>query len=350
LNVDSLTLELLNIERGWLHRAATRSADATRREPEDESPVRLAFQRDRDRVTHSKAFRRLMNKTQMFAAPGGDHFRTRLTHTLEVTQIARTIARALHLNEDLVEAIGLAHDLGHTPFGHAGERALAEVFPGFHHSRQSLRVVDRIERDGRGLNLTDQVRDGIIYHSKPAGEITGEVFGRPQAPEAQIVKISDAIAYINHDLDDALRGGMIDITDVPNAAVGTLGATHSERIDTLVTDIIGASRPLLDAFEAGAQVIEMSASVRDAADLLRDFLFERVYNPINRQPSTLKAQRIVQILFEDARDHPDTIPVEFGRALASEPVERVAADYVAGMTDRYAIARFEERYVPKFWW
>ena len=196
-------------EEAFLRPAATRSTSATRAIPEVEQYIRTAFQRDRDRVTHSKAFRRLMHKTQVFISPDGDHFRTRLTHTLEVTQIARTIGRALRVNEDLVEAIGLAHDLGHTPFGHAGERALSAVYPGFRHNEQSLRVVDRIEHDGQGLNLTEQVRDGILRHSKPEGDITGNVSGSPSTPEAQIVKISDGVAYVNHDLDDAIRAGMV---------------------------------------------------------------------------------------------------------------------------------------------
>jgi dGTPase len=346
---DSIRSQMERDEDARLHPAATRSASAGRVHADDDSPVRLAFQRDRDRVTHSKAFRRLMHKTQMFLSPDGDHFRTRLTHTLEVTQIARTIARALRLNEDLVEAIGLAHDLGHTPFGHAGERALAEVFPGFIHSQQSLRVVDRIERDGRGLNLTNQVRDGIIHHSKPEGAITGDVLGQPETPEAQVVKISDGIAYINHDLDDALRGGLIEQGEVPAEALAVLGDSHSERINTLVIDIVHTSAPALVNFEPGDQAIRMSDEVQRAANVLRDFLFASVYGPINQLPSTLKAQRVVKILYEDARQNPDTIPAEFARGLADEPAERVAADYVAGMTDRYALARFEDLYLPKFW-
>lgn len=210
-------------ERLWFASAATLSADATRQSDEPRCALRTDFQRDRDRIIHCKAFRRLKYKTQVFLSPSGDHVRTRLTHTLEVTQIARTIARALNLNEDLTEAIGLGHDLGHTPFGHAGERALAEVFPGFRHNEQSLRVVDFLERDGEGLNLTQQVRDGILRHSKPIESITGEVSGRPHTAEAQVVKIADGIAYINHDLDDAIRGQMIQERDLPQLVVARLG-------------------------------------------------------------------------------------------------------------------------------
>jgi dGTPase len=336
-------------EETILRPAGTRSALATRQRPEIDSPIRLAFQRDRDRVTHAKAFRRLMHKTQVFISPDGDHFRTRLTHTLEVTQIARTIGRALRLNEDLVEAIGLAHDLGHTPFGHAGERALAEVFPGFRHNEQSLRVVDRIENDGSGLNLTNQTRDGILRHSKPAGDITGQVSGQPRTPEAQIVKISDGVAYVNHDLDDALRAGVIAEREIPADAVARLGRRHSERINTLVCDIVAHSDAILDRDDQVDQLIQMSDEVRIAIDQLRDFLFEQVYRPINEASSTHQCQRVLQWLFEHYTTNPDQVPPEFSRALASDGVARVAIDYVASMTDRYALARFEELYVPRFW-
>ena len=230
-------------EDTWLAPAATRARDATRQRSEAPDALRTAFQRDRDRIIHSKAFRRLKYKTQVFLSPAGDHMRTRLTHTLEVTQIARTIARALDLNEDLTEAVALGHDLGHTPFGHAGERALARIFPGFRHNEQSLRVVDRLEREGRGLNLTDATRDGILRHSKPAGDISGVVSGTPTTPEAQVVKIADGIAYINHDFDDAVRGGMLRAEQLPAIAAERLGATHSQRINTLVTDVVTQSRP-----------------------------------------------------------------------------------------------------------
>jgi len=341
--------ELISREDARMRPAAARSSRATRQTSEADSPIRTAFQRDRDRVTHAKAFRRLMHKTQVFISPDGDHFRTRLTHTLEVTQIARTIGRALRLNEDLVEAIGLAHDLGHTPFGHADERALAEVFPGFRHNEQSLRVVDRIEHDGRGLNLTDQTRDGILRHSKPEGDITGEVSGQPHTPEAQIVKISDGVAYVNHDLDDALRAGMIEQYEIPVEAIAVLGGRHAERINTLVCDIVARSDVALDGDASTEQPIQMSEPVRTAINQLRDFLFERVYTPINAAESTLQCQRVLQWLFEHYTTNPEQVPPEFSRALAEDGVERVAIDYVASMTDRYALARFEALYVPRFW-
>lgn len=347
--MDTILPALEQAEERFLHPVAARSTTAQRVGDDQPSPVRTAFQIDRDRIIHSKAFRRLKHKTQMFLAPDGDHVRTRMTHTLEVTQIARTIARALRLNEDLVEAIGLAHDLGHTPFGHAGERALAEVFPGFIHSEQSLRVVDRIEKDGSGLNLTDAVRDGIIHHSKPVGAIAGEVSGRPSTPEAQIVKISDGIAYINHDLDDAIRGERISADQIPAEVNKILGTRHSQRINTLVCDIVESSRPALDSYQPGDQAILMSERVQDGADVLRNFLFQNVYGPINQERSTEQAQRVVQVLFESAVECPESIPEEFSRGLANEPVERVAADYVAGMTDRYALKRFTDLYIPTFW-
>jgi dGTPase len=347
--MPTLVETIQDIEEQVLHPAAAQSRDAERVRPDDPSPVRTAFQIDRDRVIHSKAFRRLKHKTQMFLAPDGDHVRTRMTHTLEVTQIARTIARALRLNEDLVEAIGMAHDLGHTPFGHAGERVLNDLLPGFIHAEQSLRVVDRIEKDGRGLNLTNPVRDGIIHHSKPKGAISGEVSGRPPTPEAQIVKISDGIAYINHDLDDAIRGNRLSPDQVPEEVNEVLGDRHSQRINTLVCDIVSSSAANIDSFQPGDQAIVMSEPVQHAADVLRNFLFENVYGPINQERSTLQAQRIVQVLFEEAVANPDTIPEEFAGNLANEPVQRVAADYVAGMTDRYALRRFQELYIPTFW-
>lgn len=348
METDAIRTYLEEREARELHPAATRSAEALRPVPEPPCPLRTGFQRDRDRVIHSKAFRRLKHKTQVFIAPDGDHLRTRLTHTLEVTQIARTIGRALRLNEDLIEAIGLAHDLGHTPFGHAGERALAEMFPGFRHNEQSLRVVDRIEKDGRGLNLTEPVRDGILRHSKPVGDITGHVSGRPATPEAQVVKISDGIAYINHDLDDALRAGMLTREQIPEIVLTRLGHRHAERINTLVRDVIATSAPYLDRGKT-EQLIHLSEPVREAADALRDFLFARVYTPINEQPATLKAQRVVQWLYQHHVEHPEQLPDEFAHRMDEDGVERVVADYVASMTDRYALARFEELFVPQFW-
>ena len=331
-------------EEALLAPAARPSRGACRRLPEAESTVRTAFQRDRDRIVHTKSFRRLMHKTQVFIAPSGDHYRTRLTHTLEVTQIARTIGRALRLNEDLIEAIALGHDLGHTPFGHAGETALADALPGFRHNEQSLRVVDVLERDGRGLNLTEAVRDGILRHSKPRSGITGEAAGRPATLEGEVVKVSDGIAYINHDLDDAIRAGLVAAADVPPTAVEILGSSHAQRIDTLVCDVIElsdtASRP-------GA--IGISPSVREAADALREFLFERVYAPLNAEPNTRRAQHIVRALFAHFAADPERLPPEYRPAERRDPLPRLVADYVASMTDRFAIDLYQRLFVPQNW-
>lgn len=327
-------------EEQWLAPLATRSRGAPRRWPEASSPVRTEFQRDRDRIIHSKSFRRLKHKTQVFLAPPGDHYRTRLTHTLEVTQIARTIGRALGLNEDLVEAIGVGHDLGHTPFGHAGERALAEVFPGFRHNEQSLRIVDILERDGRGLNLTDAVRDGILHHSKPRATITGSIAGTPGSLEGQVLKIADGVAYINHDLDDALRAAIVQPREVPLAVTDILGATHARRIDTLVRDIIDRSN-----VESPPGTIAMSAEVESAANALRTFLFERVYGPINEQEETKRAQHVVAALFHYFAADPSRIPPR--ERVNEDSPQRLAADYVASMSDRYAVETFERIYVPQ---
>lgn len=332
------------LEASSLSPLAARSADARRQRAEEPSTVRTEFQRDRDRITHSKSFRRLMHKTQVFIAPAGDHYRTRLTHTLEVTQIARTIGRALRLNEDLIEAIGLGHDLGHTPFGHAGESALAEVLPGFRHNEQSLRVVDVLENAGKGLNLTDAVRDGILRHSKPHHEITGEVSGIPDSLEGMVVKISDGIAYINHDLDDALRAGLIDAHEVPGIVYDVLGRTHAQRINTLVCDIVERSNTVEPPGS-----ITMSPPVLEAANTLRRFLFDRVYNPLNAQPDTIKAQHVVRALCAYFLEDTTRLPVEFRPPDRADPPERQVADYVASMTDRYAVDLFQRIYVPKYW-
>ena len=323
-------------EDALLALAAARSRDARRPRLEDESPVRTAFQRDRDRIIHSSSFRRLMHKTQVFIAPAGDHYRTRLTHTLEVTQIARTIGRAIGLNEDLIEAIGLGHDLGHTPFGHAGERALAEMFPGFRHNEQSLRVVDTLEKDGAGLNLTDAVRDGILRHSKGRATITGTRSGSPATAEGEVVKLADALAYINHDLDDALRAGLVTWSDVPLVVNELLGTSHADRINTLVSDVIGQS----DVTGTPA-TIQLSEDVLVAADALRDFLYERVYTPINQRPDTLRAQRIVRELFVYYVEQPDRLPPDGLVSPPTDPVPRRVADHVAALTDRTALERYE---------
>lgn len=324
-------------EDRWLAPAAARSRDARRAVAEESSCLRTEFQRDRDRIIHSKAFRRLKFKTQVFLSPDGDHYRSRLTHTLEVTQIARTIARALNLNEDLTEAIGLGHDLGHTPFGHVGERSLASVYPGFLHNEQSLRVVEILEKDGEGLNLTDMTRDGILRHSKPDHAISGEMAGTPATAEAQVVKIADGIAYINHDFDDALRGGILTANDMPEMVVQRIGRRHSERINTLVIDVVETSQPYMSEQVSGGQVIHMSDTILGATNAFRSMLFEKVYKPVNDFPSTQKAGQLVVDLFHYFVAHPSELPISIVPALASDPIERRAADAVAGMTDRYAI-------------
>jgi dGTPase len=335
---------LERLEAATLAPRATLSRDAPRPRPEEPCRLRTTFQRDRNLIIHSKSFRRLKHKTQVFIAPAGDHYRTRLTHTLEVTQIARTIARALQLNEDLVEAIALGHDLGHTPFGHAGEVALAEVFPGFRHNEQSLRVVDVLENDGCGLNLTDAVRDGILNHSKPRSGITGEAAGRPQTLEGEVVKIADGVAYINHDLDDAIRGGLIAAEETPPRVLEILGTTHAARIDTLVGDIVVQSET-----SAPPGAIAMSEPIRTAADELRDFLFERVYTPLNERPDTLRAQHLVRELFHYYCDDAERIPEEYWAGRPDDPPARRVADFVSSMTDRYAVETFQRIFVPRFW-
>lgn len=313
---------------------AARSAESRGRErAEEPSPVRTEFQRDRDRIIHCKAFRRLKHKTQVFIAPVGDHFVTRLTHTLEVSQIARTIARALNLNEDLAEAAALAHDIGHPPFGHAGEQALADVVPeGFRHAEQSLRVVEKLER----LNLTWEVRDGIVNSSKVREDIMAEAWGTPSTLEGQIVKLSDAIAYINHDIADAIRAGLITEEDLPQEVSETLGVRHSQRINTLVSDIVanswwatGEGEPPPD------RRIAMSGPVWSAANTLREFMFQRVYLLEDRQEETEQAKQIVRMLYRHFLEHQDEIKSDF--VLPDDPPWRRAADYVAGMTDGYAL-------------
>lgn len=298
----------------------------------EECPIRTEFQRDRDRIIHCKSFRRLMHKMQVFLAPEGDHYRTRLTHTLEVTQIARTIARALRLNEDLTEAAALGHDLGHTPFGHSGERALNDLLPGgFRHNEQSLRVVDLLENGGEGLNLTYEVRNGILCHTGP---IPAETF------EGRIVKTADRIAYINHDIDDAVRAGIISAADIPEDISETLGRTHSERISTLVRA----------AIEHGTENgIGLTEPYADAMDRLRDFMFERVYYNEIAKSEDGKVDGMIEFLFEYFGAHPEQIPDEYTKYALMDGVGKVTADYIAGMTDRYAIGCFEELFVPKVW-
>ncbi|MDP2660859.1 MAG: deoxyguanosinetriphosphate triphosphohydrolase [Dehalococcoidia bacterium] len=311
-----------------------------RQRPEEPSLVRTEFQRDRDRIIHSMSFRRLKYKTQVFIAPPGDHYVTRLTHTLEVGQIARTIARALNLNEDLTEAISLAHDLGHTPFGHAGEEALAGLLPGgFRHNEQSLRVVDLLEKGGQGLNLTWEVREGILLHSKVREDILAEGWGTASTLEGRICKIADSVAYINHDIGDAIRAGMLTEDDLPRDAAAVLGQRHSKRIDTLVCDIIDSSWAATGEGD-GDPVITMSSPVRDAANTLREFLFQEVYfSPASRSKRD-EAVGMVQMLYRHFLDHPESLPAELKRS--AEESDRSVADYVAGMTDRYAVELYQD--------
>jgi dGTPase len=318
-------------EKEFFSELATPSYPARRRVEEADSPLRTPFQRDRDRIVHSKAFRRLKHKTQVFIAPEGDHYRTRLTHTLEACGIARTVARVLGLNEDLTEAIGLGHDLGHPPFGHTGEQALDEALRercgrGFKHNLHSLRVVDVLERDGEGLNLTEQVRDGILNH-------TGS--DKPATLEGRIVKLVDRVAYINHDIDDALRAEILRPDDLPAVEIELLGPTGSKRIDTLVRDIVACST------EAGD--IAQSEEVGGAMLRLRKFMFDRVYLGEAARREHDRAHRALRGLFDHYMEHPDEVP-EAERG--ADECQRVA-DYLAGMTDRFCIARFAELTLPE---
>lgn len=322
------------IERLTLAPWATFSdASRGRQRPEEQDPIRPVFQRDRDRVLHCKAFRRLKQKTQVFLSPEGDLYRTRLTHTLEVSQIARTIARALRLNEDLTEAISLAHDLGHTPFGHAGERALDQLTPGgFKHYMQSLRVVDKLEKDGQGLNLTWEVRNGIVCHTR----------GQQAATlEGQVVRLADQIAYINHDIEDALRGGVIYPMDIPLEVSGVLGFTHGERINALVVDVILASRD--------QDSIQQSEEAGEAMSLLREFMFENVYTNPMAKGEEGKAQEMLRRLFDHYRRDPDALPADFQEIRLEEGVDRAVCDYIAGMTDPFAIEQFSRLFIPTAW-
>jgi len=313
--------------------------------PEPECEVRTCFERDRDRIIHSKAFRRLKHKTQVFLAPRGDHFRTRLTHTLETAQIARTIAKALRLNVDLTEAIALGHDLGHTPFGHAGEEVLNELLQGgFRHYEQSGRVVDLLEREGKGLNLTLEVRDGIVSHSKGKGPILSKD-RKPLTLEAEVVRISDIIAYVNHDIDDAIRAGIISKEDLPDVVKKELGETHSKRIDTLVKGVI------YPTLEGGGKEIQVDEKKLSALYVLRDFLFDRVYQAKVVRMELEKAKGILYRLFEYYVKHFEEIEylVKMKSILPHEPKEKLVADYIAGMTDRFALSQYQEFFLPNPW-
>jgi dGTPase len=330
-------------EAGLSPHAVKSSLSQGRLSYEEPDPIRTAFQRDRDRIIHSKAFRRLKHKTQVFIAPLGDHYVTRLTHTLEVSQLARTIARALNLNEDLTEAISLGHDLGHTPFGHIGEDVLNELYhQGFRHYEQSLRVVDLLENDGRGLNLTWEVRDGILNHSKSEEEdILGHNWGMVNTFEGKVCKISDAIAYINHDIGDAIRAGIITEDDLPKSATKVLGQSHRERVNTMVCDIIENSWVVTGYNSSAARpAIGMSRRAARATNSLRRFLFEKVYNVISVQADAERARNVVRKLFHYFIEHEDRLPPEY--QLYSDELERRVVDYIAGMTDQYALNLAEE--------
>ena len=345
---DAIGSRLRKREDGLSPFAARASDSRGRATPEPLSPTRSEYQRDRDRIIHTKAFRRLKHKTQVFVAPLGDHYATRLTHTLEVTQIARTIARALNLNEDLTEAIALGHDLGHTPFGHIGEEELDNLYPrGFAHSRQSLRIVDQVEKEGRGLNLMWETRQGILRHSKPRGDFLHELDVDGLTLEAQVVRISDAVAYLNHDLADAFRAGALCEDALPPVVSEVLGRRHSERIDTMVSDIVAASWAATGASlgtnGAAPPSIDMSDEVRDAFYALREFMFDEVYLPEDDGVLGETSRAIVRLLYKhfDANRH--EIPAEYARRSRSQ--DAAIIDYVSGMTDLYAL-RVAERIQP----
>ena len=304
-----------------------------RPQEEEAGDVRTCYQRDTDRIVHCKAFRRLMHKTQVFLQPEGDHYRTRMTHTLEVARIARTIARALHLNEDLTEAAAMGHDLCHTPFGHAGEGALSACLgKPFRHNEQSLRVVDELENGGAGLNLTYEVRMAILGH-------TGDQI--PQTKEGQILRRADQIAYVNHDIDDAIRAGILTDSDIPKSIADVLGRTHSQRINTLVCDIVTTSR------EAG--VIQLSGRVDEALRDLRSFMFEKVYRSPVAKGEENKAQEMLTRLYGYYMDHPEALPADFQPQLSFDGMERTVCDYIAGMTDKYAVDKYTELFIPSGW-
>ena len=330
----SIRERTIEIEHQTLSEYACFSDETRGRKREEElCPVRTDFQRDRDRIIHSSSFRRLKHKTQVFLSPEGDYYRTRLTHTLEVTQIARTIAGALRLNVDLAEAAALGHDLGHTPFGHAGEDVMQECYsPDFSHYRQSLRVVEKLENDGEGLNLTFEVRDGIVNH-------TGENIA--STLEGRIIKFADRIAYINHDIDDACRAGILNEEDIPRELCDVLGYTHSNRINTMVSSIVRTSE--------GKNDIMMDPVVGDATTKLRSFLFEAVYrNPLAKGQEG-KAKELLARLYDHYVKHPEELTGVYKKELSHEPVERCVCDFISGMTDRYAIETYRRLFIPEVW-
>lgn len=331
------------IEAQTLARQACLSARSRGRErPEAPHPLRTSFQRDRDRIIHSKSFRRLKHKTQVFLAPFGDHYRTRLTHTLEVSQIARTIAKALRLNEDLTEAIALGHDLGHTPFGHAGEEMLDRLLPnGFTHYEQSLRVVEKLEYEGKGLNLTFEVRDGILHHSKGRGEILEDVAKElPSTLEGQVVRVSDIIAYVNHDVDDAIRAQVIAEKDIPGHLIKALGKWPAHRIDRMVEDVVQSS------LNEDLSRIAMSPAMMAVVVELREFLYEKVYLSAPAREEIGKAKKLLADLYAYVLEKPEPYVKSFP---IGDPLDRRVGDFIAGMTDRYALDLYEKIFFPRSW-
>jgi dGTPase len=333
------------IERQILSPYAALSAETKgRMVPEEPCSIRTDYQRDRDRIIHSKSFRRMKHKTQVFLSPTDDHYRTRLTHVIEVSQIARTISKALRLNEDLTEAIALGHDLGHTPFGHAGEAALNEIYPGgFKHVIHSLRVVDVLEKGGKGLNLTYEVRDGIAKHSKGMGAVDNPKY-RPETLEGQVVRVSDLVAYANHDLDDAIRAGIITIDDVPKECVNALGRTNSERINRMVTDII------TETLKFEGEKVAASAEVEQAMVELRGYLFNTVYMNEKIKNNFLKANKVIRELYQYFCENETELRKHYNKGLREgETIERTVCDFIAGMTDSYAISMYESIFLPRRW-
>ncbi|PKB80574.1 MAG: deoxyguanosinetriphosphate triphosphohydrolase [SAR202 cluster bacterium Io17-Chloro-G9] len=336
------------LEEKTLSPYASRSSQSLGRDlPEPPSPLRTEYQRDRDRIIHTNAFRRLKHKTQVFIAPAGDHYATRLTHTLEVAQIGRTIGRALNLNEDLVEAMSYGHDLGHAPFGHLGEEALDHNYgPGFIHSAQSLRIVELLEKDGEGLNLTQEVRQGIVSHSKPRGDFLESESVESLTLEAQVLRLADSVAYLNHDIADAVRAGKLKASDLPKRVSQVLGKTHAERINALVTDIVTASWPvsgLSGEDLAETPRITMSQDAREAMVELREYMFERIYLPLGKTAQSQAAQDVIRLLYRHFADNPEEVPPPyFGVGTDVDgAAERAAVDFVSGMTDHYAIRQAE---------
>lgn len=323
--------DYLRFEKEFLSPYAMRSANTAGRQRQiDPCPLRTEYQRDRDRILHSKSFRRLKHKTQVFLSPGGDHYRTRLTHTLEVTQIARTISRALLLNEDLTEAIGMGHDLGHTPFGHAGERVLDKMTGHFSHNEQSLRVVDILEEDGKGLNLTFEVRDGILNHKSD---------GTPSTLEGKVVSYADRIAYLNHDIDDAIRAGILSETDIPREINALLGTKKGQKINSFVADIVSES--------CGKPYIMQSPRFAKAMEDLREFMFDKVYIKSAAKTEETRATQMLELLYRFYEKNTEFVPAGYKNNTYDPKV--YITDYIAGMTDNYALKMFREYFEPKFW-